>query len=80
MKINIGIYNRIGGNKTGQTMQVKLKQFRKLMHDQGWKLDHSHCPLSWVKGNYRAHAYFNVPPCLIDPCKMGCYSSGAQYE
>ena len=75
MKVNIGIYNLVTGNRVAVTRNVKLKKFRKLMRQQGWLGRVEPVPLTWVKGDFRAHSFFGVEPCLIDPSKMG-----AQYE
>ena len=80
MKVNIGVYNLVTGNRVAVTRNVKLKKFRKMMAAQRWTGRTEPVPMTWIKGDFRAHAYFTVEPCLIDPCKMGAYQSGAQYE
>lgn len=79
MKVNIGIYDQITGNRVAVTYGVKLNKFRKLMEQQGWQGTLGRLPLRWTRGNYRAVTYFGVEPCLLDPHKLGMFS-GDQYD
>jgi hypothetical protein len=80
MRVNIGVYNLVTGNRIAVTRDVKLKKFRKMILSQRWTGKVEPLPLTWIKGDFRAHAYFTVEPCLVDPCKMGAYFSGVDYE